>query len=111
MSASIDELFGELRSLLNRSPRDYAWARELEDLIGRAHETGDGSFQQRWGAYLDGFASHWPAPFCRLSSVENLARFGAMMPSATFDLFLRAGNQAPDFQRLATLEALALARV
>jgi hypothetical protein len=53
----MDEMFGELRSLMNAAERDDAWRRQVCDILERAHDEAPETYEYEWLPYLSGFES------------------------------------------------------
>jgi hypothetical protein len=94
--------FGALRSLMQADAYDVAWRHALCDLLERAHAAAPDVYLDEWVPYLQGFAPAWEVPLRRTWGPDDLARWQALAPFATFD-HVDWGARLDDL--IATLEA------
>ena len=83
------DLFGELRSLLEKPGSGDNWSRRLLEVLARAREAqGERAYEQRWVPYLEGRRDQLCSPLCTCRSFEEFERFAALVPIASFCLNL-----------------------
>lgn len=91
MSESIDMLFGDLRSLLNQSERNTAWARDIIALLELAIGEDRDAFMARWQPYLMSHRLHLTDanfPPVAVASIDELEWWEETLPFANFNLSL-----------------------
>ena len=77
----MDELFGELRSLLQQNNiEDKQWREQLCTLLEQGWERDQETYQAQWLPYLAGFAGGWKRFLKSLSSLEDLERWATYLP-------------------------------
>lgn len=90
--SSIDEQFGQVRSLMNAGPgQDHdAWSQRLRYVLRHAHDLDPRAYASRWVPYMEGFTGHWERALWTARDLGELEAAHALAPFATFALELRA---------------------
>ena len=88
MEPSIEEGFGELRSLMQRDDLSEPERAELYALIEQAAQLAPQEYRERWIGYMRGFPHHFEAPLATLSRLTSLRKAHALAPHALFHLEL-----------------------
>ena len=90
MKASIQEHFGELRSLLGASPKDKAWHAAMWSCICKGRGLDPRRFEEQWAPYIKSQHPDWRMPLATfVNDIDGLRQAYKIAPFASFALELK----------------------
>ena len=97
---NLDEIFGEVRSLLGRREHDKTWGEHLLGLALRAKKEAPEFHAEVLLPYIEGQRVDWPEPLLA-ATLDTIDSFRDALPMATFSLDLRdtllVGEPEPEY--------------
>jgi len=88
----MNEMFGELRTLLESPHKDEAWVDAFVELVGHALRTDEARWHEEWRPYLESVSPRLPVPLLTVADEDELLVAASMFPGA---LFRYEGHRLP----------------